>query len=49
MKISMDWDSPGGPVAKTSPSNAGGVGLTPGQGAKISMLCGHKHKSQSIK
>ena len=43
----MDWDFPGNPVAKTSPSNAGGVGLTPGQGAKISVLCGHK--SQSIK
>ena len=26
---------PGGPVVKTSPSNASGVGLIPGQGAKI--------------
>ena len=26
---------PGGPVIKTSPSNAGGIGLIPGQGAKI--------------
>ena len=25
----------GGPVVKTSPSNAGGVGSIPGQGAKI--------------
>ena len=30
-----DWDFPGDPVVKTSPSNIGGVGLIPGQGAKI--------------
>ena len=29
------WDFPGGPVVETSPSNAGGMGLMPGQGAKI--------------
>ena len=29
------WDFPGGPVVKTSPSNAGGAGLIPGWGAKI--------------
>ena len=28
-------DFPGSPVVKTSPSNAGGAGLNPGQGAKI--------------
>ena len=28
-------DFPGGPVVKTSPSNAGGAGLIPGRGAKI--------------
>ena len=28
-------DFSGGPVVKTSPSNAGGVGSIPGQGAKI--------------
>ena len=28
-------DLPGGPVVKTSPSSAGGVGLVPGQRAKI--------------
>ena len=28
-------DFPGGPVVKTSPSNAGGAGLIPGLGAKI--------------
>ena len=28
-------DFPGGPVVKTSPSNAGGAGSIPGPGAKI--------------
>ena len=28
-------DFPGGPGVKTSPSNAGGAGLIPGQGVKI--------------
>ena len=28
-------DFPGGPVVKTSPSNAGGVGSIPGWGARI--------------
>ena len=28
-------DFPGGPVVKTSPSRSGGVGLIPGQGARI--------------
>ena len=31
----MARDVPGGPVVKTLPSNAGGVGSVPGQGAKI--------------
>ena len=32
----MTWgDFPGGPVVKTLPSNAGGVGSIPGRGAKI--------------
>ena len=30
----QDTDFPGGQVVKTSPSNAGGVGLIPGQGPK---------------
>ena len=30
-----EGDFPGGPVIKTSPSNAGGVGWIPGWGAKI--------------
>ena len=34
-KESHHWDFPGGPVVKTSPSNAGGVGSIPGRGAKI--------------
>ena len=29
------WDFPGGPVVKTSPSNAGDEGSIPGRGAKI--------------
>ena len=36
MKIQVPTDFPGGPVVKTSPSNTWGVGLMPGQGAKIS-------------
>ena len=35
-KVLWVWDFPGGPVIKTLPSNAGGVGSIPGQGAKIS-------------
>ena len=31
-----DGDFPVGPVAETSPSNAGGAGLIPGRGGKIS-------------
>ena len=29
------WDFPGSPVVRTSPSNAGGMGSIPGQGAKF--------------
>ena len=32
---SLLWDFPGGPVVKTSLSNAGGAGSIPGRGAKI--------------
>ena len=42
---------PGGPVIKTSPSNAGGMGLIPGQGAKIPHVSWPekpKHKTESI-
>ena len=30
-----DWDLPGGPVVKTSPSNAESADSMPGQGTKI--------------
>ena len=39
--------SPGGPVVKTSPSNAGGTGSIPGQGPKIP--CASQPKNQNIK
>ena len=41
MYKSQAWDFLGGPVVKTSPSNAGGTGSIPGQGAGI------PHSSQS--
>ena len=37
-------DFPGGPVVKTSPSNARDAGLIPGQGAGIPQACGQKIK-----
>ena len=40
-------DFPGGPVVKTSLSNAGGVGLIPGQGTKIPHAS--QPKNQNIK
>ena len=40
-------DFPGSPVVKSSPSNAGGAGSIPGQGAKISHAPGPK--KQDIK
>ena len=45
-------DFPGGPVVKTSPSNAGGAGSIPGRGAKIDPTClaakKPKHKTEAI-
>ena len=38
---------PGGPVVKTSPSNAGGAGLIPSRGAKIPHAS--RPKNQNIK
>ena len=35
LKGILSRDFPGGPVVKTSPYKTGGVGLIPGQGAKI--------------
>ena len=42
-------DFPGGPVVKTSPSNAGGAGSIPGWGAKIPHVSGPKKPKQNIK
>ena len=43
-------DFPGGPVVKTLPSNVGGAGLIPGQGAKMPHAVAetpkHKNKKQ---
>ena len=41
------WDFPGGPVVKTLPSRAGGVGSIPGWGAGIPHAT--QPKSQNIK
>ena len=41
------WDFPGGPVVKTSPSNAGRAGSILGQGAKIPHAL--RPKDQNIK
>ena len=44
----MHWgDFPGSPVVKTLPSNAGRVGLIPGQGARIPQAS--RPKSQNVK
>ena len=37
----------GGPVVKTSPSNAGGAGLIPGRGAKIPHASRPKNQNRS--
>ena len=41
----IDWDFPGGPVVKTSPSNAGNAGSIPGQGAKIPQVSWPKNQN----
>lgn len=45
-KKSQERDFPGGPVAKTWPSSAGGAGLTPGRGAKIPHASWPEHKTE---
>ena len=35
------WDSHGGPVVKTLPSIAGGIGLIPGQGTTVLYAARH--------
>ena len=44
-KIEAYRDFPCSPVVKILPSNAGGVGLIPGRGAKIHMPRGQKTKT----
>ena len=39
------WDFLGSPVVKTLPSNARGVGLIPGLGAKITHASWSKHQN----
>ena len=46
-KVKQNGDFSGGPVVKTSPSNAGGAGSTPGRGAKIPHA--FQPKNQNIK
>ena len=49
-RYSEEWDLrdfPGGPVIKTSPSNALGVGSIPSWGAKITHAC--RPKNQNLK
>ena len=41
----MYRDFPGGPVVKTWPSNAGGAGSFPGQGAEIPHALGPKNQN----
>ena len=45
LKITWPGDFPGGPMVKTSPSNAGGAGSIPGQGAKIPHASGPKNQN----
>ena len=45
----MRGDFPDGPVVKTSPSNAGGVGSIPGRGAKIPHTSGPKNQNRKQK
>ena len=42
---SKNWDFSDGPVVKTLPSNAGGAGSIPGQGAKITYASGPKNQN----
>ena len=51
IKRKKDRDFPGGPLVKTSPFNAGGSGLIPGQGAMIPHASGPKktkHKTEAV-
>ena len=46
MKSHLLGGFPGGPVVKTSPSNAGGIGLIHGWGANIPYALGPKNQNQ---
>ena len=41
-------DFPGGPLVKSSPSNAGGAGSIPGWGAKTLGAKKSKHKMEAV-
>ena len=43
-KKKKKWGFPGSPVVKNLPSNAGDLGLTPGQGNKIHSVAKTKDK-----
>ena len=49
LEVDQFWDFPGGPVVKTSPSNAGGVGSTPCWRAKIPHASPPKKKKREHK
>ena len=42
-----EGDFPGGPVVKTSPSNAAGAGSIPGRGAKTPHASGPKNRNKT--
>ena len=44
LKMVTVRDFPGGPVVRTSPSNAGGAGSLPGRGAEIPHASGPKNQ-----
>ena len=47
--LTFDWDFPGGPVVKTLPSNAGGMGSIPGQGTKTPRASWSKNQNMKQK
>ena len=49
LKGMLSWDFPGGPVVKTSPSKARGVGLIPGWGTKSPQALQPKNQNKNQK
>ena len=47
LKRKVSCDFRGDPVVKTSPSNAGGAGSSPGSGAETHMPRGQKNKTEN--